>query len=150
MKRFFYYTFLISILFFPVISLALELQYPEINIPGIGTTTLSLGMDLGALIAWLYYFIITISGLAAFIMLIWGGVQWLTSAGNPSKMGEARDRIGSALLGIVIILASWLILNTVDPNLTILKMPGICGDGECNSGESCSSCPVDCGDCSPP
>ena len=127
MKKFLCPIFLILISLIPAISFALELQYPEIDIPGIGKTTLFLGMDLGKLIAWLYYFIIGISGFAAFIMLIWGGVQWLTSAGNPSKMGEARDRIGSALLGIVIILASWLILNTIDPNLTIIKLPALPG-----------------------
>ncbi len=149
MKKFFYSIFLISILFFPVISLALELQYPEVNIPPFGKTTLSIDMDLGKLIAWLYYFIIGISGFAAFLMIIFGGVQWLTSVGNPSQMGAAKDRITSALLGIVIILASWLILNTINPNLTTIKMPGLCGDRNCDSSESCSSCPVDCGACSP-
>jgi hypothetical protein len=122
MKKILYLIFIISVTLTPLASYALELSYPNVNIPGIGDKTLELGMDLAVLIAWLYYFIIGISGFAALVMIIYGGVQWMTSAGNPTKMGEARDRIGSALLGIVIILMSWLILNLINPNLTIIHL----------------------------
>lgn len=125
MKKFLSSIFLISYLILPAVSLALELQYPEIDIPGIGKVKPELGMDLNKLVAWFYYFIIAISGISAFIMLVWGGVQWLTSTGNPAKIGEAKDRITSTLLGILIILGSWLILRIINPDLTVLKLPGL-------------------------
>ena len=99
-------------------AIELNLDYPEF-----GGLDLNNQQDLAQLIAWLYYFIIGISGFAAFVMLVWGGIQWLTSAGNPSKTEDAKDRITSALLGLVIILASWLILNVINPDLTILRTP---------------------------
>lgn len=110
----------ISFLFLPAISLALELNYPEF-----GGYTISLDMDLNQLIAWFYYFIVVTAGLSAFVMLIWGGIQWLTSAGNPTQINNAKDRITSALLGLLIILGSWLILQVINPDLTILSLPGL-------------------------
>ncbi|HEA84630.1 MAG TPA: hypothetical protein ENI04_01450 [Candidatus Wildermuthbacteria bacterium] len=82
------------------------------------------GQDLTSLIAWLYYGIIMLSGLAAFVMIVWGGIQYLTSSGDTVKTGDAKDRMQKALLGLLIILSSWLILQTINPELTILEMPG--------------------------
>ncbi len=127
MKKSLFLIFLFCLLLFPTISNAsdtnLNLDYPTITIPGVGEITLSLDMELNTLIAWLYYFIIGIAGISAFVMLVWGGVEWMTSAGNPSKITSAKDRMTSALLGLLIILASWLILQVINPELVILTMP---------------------------
>ena len=108
--------------FLPSLVFALELNYPEFGPEG-NKITVELGMDLNKLIAWFYYFIVGVAGLSAFVMLIWGGVEWLTSAGNPTKIGDAKDKITSALLGLLIILGSWLILQVINPELTTLQLP---------------------------
>jgi hypothetical protein len=100
------------VLLAPAGVFALELSYPTIN-----NLKIELGMDIGTLVMWFYYFIVTISGLAAFAMIVWGGISWLTSAGNPSKTGEAKDRITSAILGLLLILGSWIIINLINPDL---------------------------------
>ena len=123
MKRFLGVVIIISFLLLPNVSFALELDYPTITIPGVGEITLSLDMDLNTLIAWFYYFIIGIAGISAFVMLVWGGVQWLTSAGSPAKITDAKDKISSAFFGLLIILASWLILQVINPDLTTLILP---------------------------
>ncbi len=120
MKKFLSSIILIFSLFSPVVSLALELKYPEF-----GGYKIELGMNINQLVAWFYYFIVGVAGLAAFVMLIWGGFQWLTSAGNPARITDAKDKITSALLGLLIILSSWLILQVINPELTILKLPGL-------------------------
>lgn len=102
----------------------LNLTYPSFTI-GDTTYTLDFNMPLNRLIAWFYYFIIMLSGLAAFVMLVWGGFGWLTSVGNPSKISEAKERITSALLGLLIILASWLVLRVINPDLLTLTLPQI-------------------------
>ncbi|OGZ18976.1 MAG: hypothetical protein A2175_01455 [Candidatus Nealsonbacteria bacterium RBG_13_42_11] len=96
----------------------LNLTYPSF-------LNLDLNMPLNQLIAQLYYFIIAISGLAVFVMLVWGGFEYLTSTGNPSKIGNAKERITSALLGLLIILASYLILQVINPDLLTLTLPQI-------------------------
>ncbi len=97
----------------------LNLCYPAFTI-GTSTFTLTLNMPLNQIIAWFYYFIIGIAGLSAFVMLVWGGFQYLSSAGNPTAISDAKDRIKSALLGLLIILTSWLILQVINPDLTTL------------------------------
>ena len=75
------------------------------------------------LIKYLYEWGFGIAGISVFIVLLVAGIQYLTSAGNASKMGEAMSRIKSAILGLILLLASVLILNTINPQLTTLRMP---------------------------
>ncbi|MDO8663335.1 MAG: hypothetical protein Q7K28_00630 [Candidatus Wildermuthbacteria bacterium] len=97
--------------------------YLNLKYPTFGTFSLNSSQSLSQIIAWFYYFIIGISGFAAFIMLVWGGFQYLASAGNPTQISDAKDRIKNALLGLLLILISWLILQVINPDLTILKEP---------------------------
>ncbi len=106
------------ILAFPAVSFALELTYPTFR--GI---TIADDLSLDRLIAWFYYLIVGISGLAAFATIIRGGVIWLTSAGSPTKAAEAKDLISSAFFGLLIVLGSWLILQVINPDLTKLNIP---------------------------
>jgi len=56
----------------------------------------------------------------AFGMLVWAGITWLTSAGNPSKISDARDRIRNTFLGLLLVLASFLLLQILNPDLTLI------------------------------
>jgi len=109
-------------------ELELELDYPKV--PGTDMTLNDIAAgptenQLGGIVQYIYYFIVSIAGLATFVMLVWGGVSYLTSAGNPSMISDARDRMFKAVLGLVIILASYLILDTLSPELVLLKTPGV-------------------------
>jgi len=79
--------------------------------------------EIPAFIGYLYEWGISIGGLAVFIALLIAGFQYLSSIGNPATMREAKDRIISALLGLALLLGSWLILNTINPQLTKLQLP---------------------------
>jgi len=124
MKKILALIFLISFLVLPNISLAVDCNGSDnrLNLcyPSFQNFSLTLDMPLNEIVAWFYYFIIGVAGLAAFVMLVTGGVKYLTSAGNPSAIGDAKDRIKSALLGLLIILMSWLILQVINPDLTVL------------------------------
>lgn len=115
-------------LLLPLSVFALNLTYPtfpgapDINNLDCGTTLVPKDC-LTPVVAWLYVLFVGISGLAAFVMIIWGGVQWMTSQGNPTATGDARDKIKMALLGLLLVLASFLILQIINPELTLLKSP---------------------------
>lgn len=54
-----------------------------------------------------------ISFLLVFVMLIWGGLQWVTSGGDKDNTQKARDRITGALVGLAIIAAAWALMQLV-------------------------------------
>jgi len=101
-------------------ALALELQYPSFGGININDNT-----TINELVAWFYYAIITIAGLAAFYTIVSGGFQYLTSTGNPAIMTEAKERIISAILGLLLIFSSYIILQVINPELLLLKLPSL-------------------------
>ena len=50
------------------------------------------------------------------------GFKWLTSAGNPGKIGTAKKTILFSFAGIIILLSSYIILRTIDPQLVIMPL----------------------------
>lgn len=54
--------------------------------------------------------IIGLAGLVFFAMLIVGGFKYLTSGGDPKKAAAASSTLTTAVIGIVGVIASWLIL----------------------------------------
>lgn len=65
----------------------------------------------------LFAFILSAAAVLAFLMLVVGGMQYLSAAGNESWIKDAKSRIMSALFGLVLAAAAWLILNTINPAL---------------------------------
>ncbi len=76
---------------------------------------------LGQYIAGLQSYAIGIVGIIAVIVLMIGGVIWLTSAGNPNQVGQAKKMIAGSLVGLFLVFGSYLILYLVNPNLTVMK-----------------------------
>jgi len=98
-------------------ALALQVDWPDSPLG----TPLNEGSELPQLIQYLYEWGIALGGLAAFVALLIAGFQFLTSAGNPTSMSEAKGRMQSAGIGLVLLLGSWLILYTINPELTTFK-----------------------------
>jgi hypothetical protein len=49
-----------------------------------------------------------------FIMLVVGAFHYLTSLGNPEKLKKAQGTLRYAVIGLIIFLASFLILKVID------------------------------------
>lgn len=73
-------------------------------------------------IKYLYEWGVGLGGVAVFIALIMAGFEYITSIGNPSKMQDAFNRIRDAVIGLVILLSSYAVLNVVGINLKELKI----------------------------
>lgn len=56
-------------------------------------------------------FVMLIAALLVFFYLILGAFQWITSGGDKSKVEQARNKITSAVVGLIILAASFAILN---------------------------------------
>lgn len=57
--------------------------------------------------------ILALIGALSVVMLVWGGVQYATSAGDAKKVTNAKNTILYALIGLVIVVFSYAIVNFV-------------------------------------
>jgi len=73
-------------------------------------------IQLGEYINIIVTIVIAIAGVLAVVMLIVGGVQYMTTDALAGK-SDARATITKAILGLILALASYVILKTINPNL---------------------------------
>ncbi len=117
--------------------------------------------DPAKLIASFINFIFVLSTIVALLYLIWGGFKWLTSGGDKSAVGAAREHIIASIIGLIVIFLSYLILNIVInffipgfslsnftiPSITNSTTSGAtctgskfaCGPKCCNAGQTCQA-----------
>lgn len=62
---------------------------------------------------------VTIAGLAFFVYLLYGGLMYLTAAGDEKNLEKAKKTLSNGLIGLVIVAATWFIIRIVE---TVLKI----------------------------
>jgi hypothetical protein len=75
--------------------------------------------DLQSYIQTLYNFALGIAGILATVMITFGGFLWLTAAGNPNQLSQAKGYIVNAIIGLILTLGAFTILNLVNPKLVL-------------------------------
>jgi len=76
---------------------------------------------MGEYIVGIYNYALGIAGILAAIMLMAGGVIWLISSGDASKITQAKELIIGSITGLIILASSWVLLTQINPNLTSFK-----------------------------
>ncbi len=76
-------------------------------------------VGFGSLVSSILSFVILIAAILVLFYLIWGGVEWITSGGDKGKLEKARQRITSAILGIVVLSGVLAIFSVVQQFLGI-------------------------------
>lgn len=81
----------------------------------LGLTTQKDGVDIAIdIVRWA----LGLLGLAAVIMIIYGGYQWLTAGGNDSQVENAKKTLRAAVIGLAIVMLSYaisiLVFNVID------------------------------------
>ncbi len=51
-----------------------------------------------------------IAGVASFIILLWGGLQWILAGGDKEGTEKARKKITAALIGLAIVFSAYALL----------------------------------------
>ena len=85
---------------------------PEDNLPAVAEATGGEG-SIRRLALRIVNFFLGFLGILAVIMVIYGGVTYVTAAGNDESIGNAKNIIMYALIGIIVILLSFAIVNTI-------------------------------------
>lgn len=60
---------------------------------------------------------ITLSGIIAFIMVIWGSVKFMLALGEPDKFASARKTVQNAMIGLVIIIVASRVVSFIGGRL---------------------------------
>lgn len=63
-------------------------------------------------------FILGIVGALALLMFVWGGFQWLMSAGEEERVKAGTTTLRNALIGLLIVFSSWIGVNFIVSTLT--------------------------------
>lgn len=56
-------------------------------------------------------------------LIIWGAIEWITSSGDKQKTEEARNKITTAIIGLIVLAATMAIFSLVASflGITIIK-----------------------------
>ena len=109
----------ILLLPFAQTTLALEVKYP--NLPFGNITPNNNLPSLPQYIAYFFYFFISVSGIIGVIAIVIAGFEFLISAGNEALITEAKDRIRSAVFGIILLMCTFILVKTINPELINLR-----------------------------
>ena len=107
--------------------LSFVFAYNALAAPTSGTTTSTatlnnpLGdpkMTVGVLIGRIVTGLMGVVGVIAVLMIIYGGIMYMTSAGNDEKIGSAKKIITGAIIGLVVSILAYVIVDFVVKAIT--------------------------------
>jgi len=87
--------------------------------------------NFGGVLGTLVIVIFIIAIIIALIWLIIGGIKWITSSGDASKVEGARNQIIAAIIGLVVVFLAFFAINIllgifgIDGGLTGLVIPSL-------------------------
>jgi hypothetical protein len=81
------------------------------------------GAGIGDYINRIYTWSLGVGAVLAVGMIVWGGI-YISVSGAIDKQGEGKSMVTNAILGLVLLFGSFLILNTVNPQIVALSDPG--------------------------
>lgn len=143
---FFIFTLSAQISFAQLKELGDPLKFnPQTTIPGVFTKGQEMEMTdndtsyIAKMIRGFYDYGIGIAGILAAIILMAGGLIWLTSAGSSDKISQAKNLISGSIIGLVLIFGSWMMLKTINPDLVDFKINSITGITGITFGGCCQT-----------
>ena len=69
---------------------------------------------LGTLISDVLPLVLAAAGMVTVVIIVLSGIQFITSSGNPEAAGAAKNRLLYAILGFVVIILAFAVLQIVD------------------------------------
>ena len=78
-----------------------------------GPTNLIKQTDVRILIAGIINSLLGFLGALFIVLVIFGGLKWMTAGGSAEKVSEARTVIKNATIGLTVVVLSYVIVRTV-------------------------------------
>ncbi len=73
----------------------------------------------------LFKFGLGVAGFLAVVFLIWGSIEYMLYPSNLTQERKAKEKIWNAIFGLILILATYLILYNINPDLVKIHLPKI-------------------------
>jgi len=95
------------------------MNYLSFNLPGYGVVQAPNDIPVGGedtlekILAVSITLIFVVAILVTLFMLMWAGIQWVTSEGDKQKLQNARNRITFTIIGLLVIIFSFFIVNFI-------------------------------------
>ncbi len=96
-------------------AFAAEVNLEAISFPTAGNPAL--------FVMQLYQFSLGAAAVVALGVIVFAAIEYATSLGNPARISDAKSRIFNAIWGLVLLFGAYLILNTINPELVVLREP---------------------------
>ncbi len=95
------------------------IKFTDMGNPAAGTTY---GLPwIAEYISGLYRYSVNFAGIIGTVMIIIGGFQYLTAGGDVNRVKAGKQRIADAIMGMLLLIGSYVVLYTVNPDLVTLR-----------------------------
>lgn len=91
----------------------------QVKLPGLAGQEVN---DIGQYVTIMYVWAVRVAAVAAVVVIMVGGVMWLTS-GGADRLSKAKELIGNAIIGLLLAVGSYVVLQTINPDLVRLSLP---------------------------
>lgn len=89
----------------------------EVILPGLGENP-----TLPQYISFIFNFVMQLAGSLALLAVTFGGLRYLASFGSPTAKNAGKEWVKAGILGLLLLMCSYLILYTINKDLVSLKM----------------------------
>lgn len=104
-----------SLLGFPTWYKYLDGQTTPVPVVGPGATTctpvINGGLDIWLILAAVIEILLRIAALLAVGFVIWGGISYITSQGQPDATAKAQHTVTNAIIGLIIAIAATTVVT---------------------------------------
>ena len=91
--------------------------FADSSIGGLSPVTPTGNLDVVSVLTTVIDWVLAFSGAVAVLFLILGGLQYITAAGNEKRVETAKNTILYAVIGLVVILLSFVIVAFISQNI---------------------------------
>jgi amino acid transporter len=74
-----------------------------------GASGLNFDLKPGQIVSTIIKTVLSLLGIIFVVLIIYSGFQWMTAQGNEEKVTKAKETIGRAVIGLLIVVAAWSI-----------------------------------------
>jgi hypothetical protein len=78
--------------------------------------------DLGGFVNAVFRMAISIAAVIAVCQFVYGGIVYMMTESGAAQMGESKQRMQDAVFGLIMLLATYVIFNQINPDMLNLNM----------------------------